>query len=196
MKKLYTIRQATIDDYYFVVEVDLLDEGIERDNPYFTASIDEQNELLSRLAQYVDSSVWIDDIEIYTCPKFAYICENSETKEKVGLVMFLFRNMNDPTFQHFGCYDKFERSIFPDDGRVCEIFQLWVDPEERRKGIATQLMKKVEEVSRQHDIKMIYTHTEATNYRILEMRKKNGYQNIRTGTLNDEIIRISAVKYL
>ncbi|MFC1921451.1 GNAT family N-acetyltransferase [Chloroflexota bacterium] len=185
-----------MDDYYFIVEVNLLNEGIDRGDPHIPASFDEENELLSRLAQFADSSLRIAETEIYTCPKYAFISENIETKEKIGLVMFLFRDMNDPTFQHFGIYDKFERSVFPVDGRICEIFQLWVEPKERRKGIASKLMNKAEEISRIHNIKMIYTHTESNNTRILEMRKKLGYENIRTGTLWDEIIRVSAAKYL
>jgi len=194
---MYTIRQADMDDFYFMIDINLLDYDIDKEGcPYLPASPEEENELFSRIAQFAEPSLWIEDVEIYTCPKFAFICENRKTREKIGLVMFLFRNMNDPTFQHFGIYDKFARDIFPTDGRVCEIEQLWVEPKERRKGIATRLMNKAEEMSLIHNIKMIYTHTESNNSRILEMRKKLGYKNIRTGPLWDKIIRISAVKYL
>lgn len=190
------IRQADMNDFYFVVEIDLLEEGIERENPYLSASFEEQSEFLERMARFLDPSLNTGKTELDTCPKYALICETKDTKVKIGLIMFLFRNMNDPTFQHFGIYDKFERSIFPTDGKVCEIFQLWVAPEERRKGIATELMKNAEEISRDNNIQMIYTHTESINNHVVELCEKLGYKTIRTGTLNDEVIRVSQIKHL
>lgn len=192
----HCIRQADMNDYYFVVETDLLDEGIERENPYLMASFEEQSEYLERMARFLDPSLNTGNTESDTCPKYALICEDRDTKERIGLIMFQCRDMNDPTFQHFGIYDKFERGIFPADGRVSEIFQLWVAPEERRKGLATELMKKAEEVSRKNNIQMVYTHTEAANDHVVELCDKLGYEVIREGTLNDDVVRISQIKHL
>ena len=193
---MFSIRQADMNDFYFVVEIDLLDEGIGIENPYLEASFEEQSELLGRLAQFLDPSLNTGETEIYTCPKYALVCEDTETKEKIGLIMFLFRDMNDPTFQTFGVYDKFDRGVFPRDGKVCEIFQLWVAPGERRKGIATELMKEAEEITRDNDIRMIYGHTESGNDHVVELCNKLGYEVIRKGMLNDEVVRVSQIKHL
>ncbi|MGM1047006.1 MAG: GNAT family N-acetyltransferase [Bacillota bacterium] len=44
-----------------------------------------------------------------------------------------------------------------------EIFQLWVDPNYRRSGIATMLKKRLEEVAKINNVNLIYTHTEERN---------------------------------
>ena len=78
---MYSIRPGDMNDFYFVVEIDLLDEGIERENPYLTASFDEQSELLGRLAQFLEPSLNTGETELETCPKYAFIYEDIETKE-------------------------------------------------------------------------------------------------------------------
>jgi ribosomal protein S18 acetylase RimI-like enzyme len=104
--------------------------------------------------------------------------------------------MNQTSFQHFGIYDKFDRKLFPENGRVCEIFQLWVAPDFRRQGIATTLKKKAEEIAVSNHIPMIYTHTEAVNHHVVELNEKLGYTQIRTGPLWDEVTRTSLIKNL
>lgn len=193
---MYSIRHADMNDFCFVAEINLIDEGIEGENPSLMASFDEEVEFLDKIARFLDPSLNKGETEFSTCPKYTLICEDNRTKESIGLVMFLFRNMNDTTFKHFGIYDKFERSIFPEDGRVCEIFQIWVAPEERRKGLASELMKKVEAIALEKNINMIYTHTEAINDRVVELYDKLGYEVIRKGTLWDEVVRISQIKHL
>jgi len=148
----HLIRQADMDDFYFVVETDVVSEGNEY--PYTPMSFEEEAKYLDEIARFLDNSLNYGDTEITTCPKFALICEDIAKKERIGLLMFLFRDMNAPTFQHFGIYDKFEREIFPEDGKVCEIFQLWVAPEVRRRGIATDLILKAEEIALENNIHM------------------------------------------
>jgi len=193
---MFSIRHADMNDFYFVAEINSIDEGIERENPYLTASFEEEVEFLDKIARFLDPSLNTGETEFSTCPKYALICEDNRIKESIGLVMFLLRNMNDSTFQHFGIYDKFERSTFPEDGRVCEIFQLWVAPEQRRKGLASELMKKAEDIALDNNIKMIYTHTEAINDHVVELCDKLGYKVIRKGTLWDEVVRTSQIKHL
>jgi ribosomal protein S18 acetylase RimI-like enzyme len=86
--------------------------------------------------------------------------------------------------------------MFPTDGKVCEIFQLWVAPDHRRKGIASELMKKAERIARDSYIQMIYTHTESVNDHVVELCDKLGYEVIRKGTLWDETVRVSQIKHL
>ncbi len=196
MDMKYVIRQADMNDFYFVVEIDLLDEGIEGESPYPITSFDEEVEFLDKIARFLDPSLNEGETEFSTCPKYTLICEDSRTKESIGLIMFLFRDINDPTFQHFGIYDKFNRSMFPTDGKVCEIFQLWVAPGHRRKRIASELMKKAERIACKNNIQMIYTHTESVNDHVVELCDKLGYEVIRKGTLWDETVRVSQIKHL
>ncbi|MEE8414615.1 MAG: GNAT family N-acetyltransferase [Dehalococcoidales bacterium] len=193
---MVSIRRGDMDDFYFVAEIDLVSEGISQENSYLPVSFEEESEYFDKIARFLEPSLNTSETEFTACPKYTLICEDGENKERIGLIMFLIRNMNDPAFQHFGIYDKFERSVFPADGRVCEIFQLWVAPGQRRRGLATELMKKAEEIALHNNIKMIYTHTEAVNDHVVELCEKLGYEVIRKGTLWDEIVRISQVKYL
>jgi len=103
--------------------------------------------------------------------------------------------MNDPTFQHYGYFDKFDRAVFPSDGRFCEIFGLWTSPDQRRKGIASELMMEAEEVALQNNVAMVYTHTEAINHHVVELCRKLNYEVIRRGELGG-FRRVSQVKYL
>jgi ribosomal protein S18 acetylase RimI-like enzyme len=89
-----------------------------------------------------------------------------------------------------------DSSIFPADGRFCEVFNLWVDKAYRRRGIATQLKQCAEAETRRRGIQMIYTHTMASNRHVLELNDKLGYQAVRTGPLWDQTPRTSLVKWL
>ena len=193
---MYSIRRADLDDHDFMMVIDLVNEGISEENPFLTSSPQEWKERRKWIATFADQSLNSGETELDTCPKCALIIHDDETKRRLGLLMFLFRDMNDPTFQYFGIYDKFERSVFPDDGRVCEIFQIWVASGERRKGLGKDLMKSMEEITRANDIKMIYTHTEATNDHVVKLCEKLGYEVIRKGTLWDQEVRISQIKDL
>jgi len=192
---MHSIRRANMDDSDFMMAIDLVNEGISVDNPYLTASPEEWKERREWIATFADQSLNSGETEIDTCPKYAFIIHDDETKRRLGLIMFLLRDMNDPTFHYWEVYNKFDRAVFPSDGRVCEIFQLWVSPEQRGRRLGSQLMRKAEEVALQNNVGMIYTHTEATNDHVVELCRKLGYQVIRTGELGG-IARVSQVRYL
>ncbi len=94
------------------------------------------------------------------------------------------------------CSSSSMNSAFPPDGRFCEIFNLWVDPAYRRKGLATRLKLEMEAEARRRGIQMIYTHTEEANSHVIELNLKLGYHPIRTGPLWDAVPRVSLVKWL
>ncbi|MCR8642009.1 GNAT family N-acetyltransferase [Paenibacillus sp. N1-5-1-14] len=76
------------------------------------------------------------------------------------------------------------------------VFQLWVDREHRRGGIATKLKQKLEELAKTIDVNLIYTHTEEKNSHVIELNEKLGYKIIRRGPIWDEIVRVSLIKQL
>jgi ribosomal protein S18 acetylase RimI-like enzyme len=193
---MHSIRKANINDLDFIVKIDLEDEGLSTGNPWAKKSAETLKQHRLQMMQFIKKSLNTGTMEWDTCPKYALILTEKETKKRVGLIMFLFRDMNHPNFQHFGNFDKFPRTLFPPDGRFCEIAQLWIAPENRRRGLATRLKKKVEEICLKNNVLMIYTHMEATNNHVLAMNLKLGYQIIRTGPLGDGLIKTSLVKYL
>jgi ribosomal protein S18 acetylase RimI-like enzyme len=76
------------------------------------------------------------------------------------------------------------------------VFNLWVAPDYRRQGLATKLKQQFEAESRLRGMSMLYTHTELTNPHVIELNRKLGYREIRTGPIWDEILRVSLVKAL
>lgn len=93
-------------------------------------------------------------------------------------------------------FGELDPEIFPSDGRFVEIFQLWVEPEYRRLGLATRLKRHVEIEAAQRCIGMIYTHTLEANFHVLELNHKLGYKEVRRGPIWDDAIRVGLVKYI
>ena len=93
-------------------------------------------------------------------------------------------------------FQELDRKFFQNDGRFLEIFQLWVHPNYRRKGLATNLKLKLEEAARSHGVNLIYTHTEETNLEVIELNKNLNYQEVRRGPIWDDITRVSLIKHL
>jgi ribosomal protein S18 acetylase RimI-like enzyme len=102
----------------------------------------------------------------------------------------------DGTYPWKTIFHELDRSLFQEDGRFVEIFQLWVAPQFRRKGIATRLKQKLEDVAKSKDINLIYTHTEERNTHVIALNEKLGYRKVRKGPIWDEIIRTSLIKHL
>ncbi len=84
----------------------------------------------------------------------------------------------------------------PSDGRFTEVFQLWVHPQHRRRGIARRLKQHLEQVSRARGIGLLYTHTRADYTHVVALNEALGYTAVRHGPLWDELPRISLVKRL
>lgn len=55
----------------------------------------------------------------------------------------------------------------PSDGRFLEVFQLWVDPRHRRRGIASKLKQRLDGVARSRGLELIYTHTRANHAHVI-----------------------------
>jgi ribosomal protein S18 acetylase RimI-like enzyme len=109
--------------------------------------------------------------------KCAWVYEDTGTCENVGLLMAWFRSRH--TEPHTEASDflfrYLDESILPPDGRFCEVFQLWVHPEYRRRGLATALKRECEAEARRREVRMIYTHTRECNAHVVELNRKLGY---------------------
>ncbi|SMF79089.1 Acetyltransferases [Paenibacillus uliginis N3/975] len=125
----------------------------------------------------------------------AFIFEDEKSRKRIGLIMYSIVN-RDGIFPWKTIFHELERSLFQEDGRFVEIFQLWVAPEYRRSGIATKLKLKLEELAKTNDVNLIYTHTEEKNKHVIELNEKLGYRIVRRGPIWDEIVRVSLIKQL
>lgn len=84
----------------------------------------------------------------------------------------------------------------PENGLVSDIFELWVEPPHRRRGIASRLKQAAEQSARAFGCGAIYTHTADTNPHVVEMNLKLGYREVRRAPIWDEVIRVSLIKTL
>jgi ribosomal protein S18 acetylase RimI-like enzyme len=179
----FDIRLAVAADLPFLAAVDLADEGI-------TAGVQPAVDIEShaeRLRSFVDDRA-----------AAAWVVEAGGVQQPVALIMCRFRDLcREPQDEANEFLLRYvSRATFPADGRFAEIYQLWVDPRFRRRGLAFRLKRHVELESLRRSMSMIYTHTEARNHHVLALNQKLGYRQVRTGVMWDEIERISLVKDL
>jgi ribosomal protein S18 acetylase RimI-like enzyme len=116
---------------------------------------------------------------------------------RIGLIAARFRNRNVDDHEPGSAFLKaLDRSVFPQDGSYCEVYQLWVDPAYRRRGLATALKRRLEEEAIRRRVSMLYTHTESANLHVIALNLKLGYQVVRRGPLWDSVERVSLTKRL
>jgi ribosomal protein S18 acetylase RimI-like enzyme len=184
------LRRATLGDLDFMVATDLLvDVEDAPDEPPYEAGMDEGE----RASHRAKIAAYVTDAD-----KAAWVVHATTAGRPVGLVMAWFRDRraeahteaNDFLFRFI------DEAILPPDGRFCEVFQLWVDPAYRRRGLATALKQQLEHECRARGISMIYTHTRERNAGVLDLNCKLGYVEIRRGPLWDDAPRVSLVKRL
>ncbi|MUG74008.1 GNAT family N-acetyltransferase [Paenibacillus validus] len=113
---------------------------------------------------------------------------------KIAMLMYRIRNIE--IVEDFEIFNELDRDLFPSDGSFLEIYQLWVSPAYRRKGLATKLKKQIEEEAIKRNISLIYTNTEETNFNVIHLNMRLGYHEVRRGPIWDEIVRISMIKNL
>ncbi|NHN30478.1 GNAT family N-acetyltransferase [Paenibacillus agricola] len=175
------IRSADKHDLDFLVQIDLLVDGITESSE--TQLINEdQGKHREKIMKFVTDT-----------KRGAFIYEDKTSSERIGMIMYSIVN-RDGKFLWKTIFNELDRRLFQEDGRFVEIFQLWVAPDFRRRGIATTLKQMVEEVAILNDVNLIYTHTEVQNLHVIALNKKLGYEEVRQGPIWDEVIRVSLIK--
>ncbi|UVI33120.1 GNAT family N-acetyltransferase [Paenibacillus spongiae] len=177
------IRQADLSDLNLLIQVDLKDEGITST----TAAELSEEDLFDHRTKIMK---FITDKD-----RGVFIYEDKNSKKRLGLLMYSIVN-RDAVYPWKTIFHELDRRLFQVDGRFIEIFQLWVDPNHRRLGIATELKQTLEDIASSHDIHLIYTHTEEQNLHVIELNSKLGYKEVRRGPIWDEVIRVSLIKQL
>ncbi len=183
---MFTLRVASEADLDFMVRIDLADEGITHECPQRHTKAD-FTRCRQKMISYINDfriGVWVYEDRISSC--------------LVGLIICRFRNLlNEPsTDANLFLLKYLERDIFPENGRFTELYQLWVDPEFRRQGLATNLKRHIEIESLRRSVNMIYTHTEEVNSHVIDLNLKLGYREVRRGPICNEVIRVSLIKNL
>jgi ribosomal protein S18 acetylase RimI-like enzyme len=178
------IRRATQADIPFLTRADLL-VGAEEDGVETPPELNDENAYRQHWAKIADF--------VSNAQKGAWIGQ-TEDGQPVGMILCRFRNRLTESFGDDEVFSQLDAGIFPKDGRFCEIFQLWVGPAYRRKGVARQLKIHLETESWRRGIEMIYTHMLATNQPVLTLNRQLGYTEVRRGPIWDDAIRVSLIK--
>jgi len=181
---MFTLRKATAADLDFIVAVDLKDEGVTLSH-MSEASSEELAGHRDKIAAFLSDS-----------DKAAWVYEDTETNRLIGIILWRYRNRLRETFKGWNIFPEIDERFFSADGAFCEIFQLWVAPEFRRRGLASSLKRSAETESLRRGVKSLYTHTEECNAHVIEMNLKLGYHEVRRGPIWDETVRVSLVKLL
>lgn len=177
------LRRANTEDLDFLAIIDLKDEGISVPI-YSNMTLSKKEEHREKILKF-----------LFENDKGAFVFEETDSDKRIGMIMYSIAN-RDIVYPWKTIFNELERSLFQDDGRFMEIFQLWVHPNYRRKRLATKLKLKLEEEARTYGVNLIYTHTEETNIHVIELNKKLGYQEVRRGSIWDGTIRVSLIKQL
>ena len=178
------LRKAVPDDLDFLVWIDLEDEGVTSSYKDDWTDTD-YAEHRRKVKEFIDH----DD-------SIGFILIDDASKERVGGIYGRFRDRLKEAASSESIFHKIEVRHFIGDGRFCEIFQLWVHPDYRRRGLGTRLKRKLEEESLAREVRTIYTHTEDENTHVIELNLKLGYFEVRRGPIWDEITRVSLIKHL
>ena len=173
---------ANLLDLDLLVRVDLEDEGVTQGYRSDWTVADFENHR-SKIRSFV-----VDD------DKGALIAVKSGAS--IGVILWRSRNLLTERLSPDDVFRLIGAEAFPQDGSFVEIFQLWVDPMFRRRGVGSALKLAVESTAREKGIGALYTHTEEVNVHVLELNRKLGYREVRRGPIWDEIIRVSLIKHL
>ena len=171
----FQIRRGAANDLEFLVDIEIADEGV---TPGYRSN-DDVARIRDLIATFIDHGG-------------AVVAVASGTR--IGAIVWRLRNI--ASVEPSSVFRKLDRSLFPADGSFAEIFQLWVDPQHRRRGIGTTLKRAVETEARSRGAGMIYTHTEARHEHVIALNHKLGYREARRGPIWDAIERVSLVKML
>ena len=146
MPGLISIRRATESDLDYLVEKDLAGEG------YSDAGRAEMGEA-ERLEQREKIASFVREAD-----EAGWVAVDAQSGQRVGMILARYRDRlhEADTEPNRFLFRYLDADLFPADGRFCELFNLWVDPAFRRRGIATRLKLEVESEARRRGMSMIW----------------------------------------
>ncbi|MCR2806823.1 GNAT family N-acetyltransferase [Paenibacillus soyae] len=179
---MFPIRQANVEDLPFIIRIDLEDEGTTA-SMAGNKSAEELDEHRKSMASFLASA-----------EKGAFLCDAPFSHHPIGLMMFRIRNRD--LVPEYSILRQIDRSLFPDQGQLVEVFRLWVDRNYRKRGIATLLKRRLEQEAKRRGVPVIYSYTEAANIAVIQMNQKLEYNEVWRGPIWDGVVRVAFVKHL
>jgi GNAT superfamily N-acetyltransferase len=125
---MLTTRPANAGDVNFLVWIDIKDDGVSSSYMANWADAEWAKHRL-QIAAYISSE-----------DKFAFVTEEIDTKRRVAGIYADILNVQG-VVDRWRMFQTISTELFPEDGRFCAIFQLWVDPAYRRQGLGSHLKK-------------------------------------------------------
>ena len=128
---MLVLRRAGAADLDFLVHADLQEEG-------YTRSEDEERESAAEHREKICS--FLRDAN-----KAAWVYEDKGIRG--AAILCAFRDLHNEPKEAHGLHfyrSAIPRATFPEDGRFCEVFNLWVERPYRRRGLATKLKEQLE----------------------------------------------------
>ena len=180
--KDWLLRPASLGDLNFLVWIDIKDEGVS--SAYMANWNDED---WARHREQIRA--YITDAD-----KLAIVATAAGSEQRIGAIYAGFLQV-DALLDKWR-FLKQARGYFPPDGRFCDIFQLWVAPQWRRRGLGTALKQALEPAARACGVSAIYTKTEADNPHVVKLNQRLGYQEIYRGPMWDAFERVALLKTL
>jgi ribosomal protein S18 acetylase RimI-like enzyme len=113
-----------------------------------------------------------------------------------GFSLLVMRNRLTDTHPVGDVLSRLPASAFPPDGRFLQVYDLWVSPSWRRRGVATALKRVMEAQARVLNLSCLLTFTEASHAAVLHLNAKLGYRAVYQGPMWDDVERVALIKDL
>ncbi len=121
---------------------------------------------------------------------FSFVAQTAN--RSVGAIMVRTSNPSEPTVTENTW--KLLIPIIGSSMRFAEIFDLWVEPEFRRQGIARELKSTLEAECKSRGIEWIFTFQHPENAEAIHMNEALGYEHIGSHAIYDAISRVCFLK--
>lgn len=108
----------------------------------------------------------------------------------------MYRIRNRDSVPDYSILHRIDRYVFPNDGQIMEVYQLWVDKNYRKRGIASELKLRLEDEAKTRGIQLVYSYTEESNILVIKMNNKLDYKEVWRGPIWDGIVRIAFIKHI
>ena len=110
------------------------------------------------------------------------VCD--DRKQILGFIIGRVLTKNPPTFPDNGVwmqatYNELLEGIVPDNHTFCEIYNLWVASEYRKKGFALKLKQTIESYLTDNEVYFIIASTKKKNKTVIELNNRLKYSVIK-----------------
>jgi ribosomal protein S18 acetylase RimI-like enzyme len=124
------------------------------------------------------------------------VADDLATRTAAGFLLGIRRNRLIDVHPPGHILSRLPASLFPANGRFLQVYDLWIDPAWRRRGLASALKLMLEAQARDLGAACILTYTEATHTTARRLNARLGYREVYEGPMWDEVDRVALIKRL